>query len=34
MDPHFKGKPGCAVAADAWGWLEKAAVCNVTEQVF
>lgn len=34
MDPRFKGKLGCAVAADAWGRLEKAAVCNVTEQVF
>ncbi|XP_016335235.1 uncharacterized protein LOC107683676 [Sinocyclocheilus anshuiensis] len=33
MDPRFKGKLGCAVAADAWGRLEKAAVCNVTEQL-
>ncbi|KAF5888507.1 zinc finger BED domain-containing protein 1-like, partial [Clarias magur] len=29
MDPRFKGKRGCAVAADAWGRLEKAAVCNL-----
>ncbi len=34
MDPRFKGKLGYAVAADAWGQLEKAAVGNVTEQVF
>ncbi|KAF5889098.1 zinc finger BED domain-containing protein 1-like, partial [Clarias magur] len=32
MDPRFKGKRGCAVAADAWGRLEKAAVCNVTAE--
>ncbi|KAI2643113.1 E3 SUMO-protein ligase ZBED1 [Labeo rohita] len=33
MDPRFKSKLGCAaVAADAWGRLEKAAVCNVTAE--
>ncbi len=30
MDARFKGKLGYAVAADAWGQLEKAAVGNVT----
>ncbi len=34
MDLRFKGKLGYAVAADAWGRLEKTAVGNVTEQVF
>ncbi len=34
MDPRFKGKLGYAVAADAFGQLEKAAVGNVIEQVF
>lgn len=33
MDAGFKGNLGCAIAADAWSGLKKAAACSVTEQV-